>query len=129
VSFVFIISYTILYIYFSVCHIGFCRTRQFNSDFPKELGRIIHPDEFQQLIAKINRALWWTLSQKISILVTILCVSVGFILIITGSSLVSLEITSCPFFVNVLSICTGHRPRFRLKNAVDEESIKYSTIY
>ncbi len=107
------------------------------------MAGIIHPDEFQQSIANINRARRATLCQKISILIMLLCLSVGVILIIVGASLMK---SLTPTVGNVL-LCTGigimsssafmliflmvlKRRRvgpLQLRDAINFESMKYST--
>ena len=122
--------------------IGWCKFREFNSDFPEELAGIMHPDEFQQSIANINDARYMTLNEKMVFFALFSCLVIGIIILIVGISLVWLRssterivlISVGTVILTVVSvvcvsalIAVSRLVETRMKEATATESIKYST--
>ncbi len=124
-----------------VYYIDFCRISQFNSDFPRELIEIIDPYEFKQSIANINRARRSTSCEILLSLISILGLLVILMLIIIAACLVSVDGTIwipilfigggimllTTFICIFVRVWRASVRETRLKNAVNEESMKYST--
>jgi hypothetical protein len=140
-EFCFSISLKIEHIYVCLCYIGRGSRGQFHFDFPNELIGIIRPDEFQQSIDNMNRARRLTLSEKILSFSLCLCIVVGSILFTTGLGTIATfipalwipilsvgSVMSLSFCISIPVMTRINRSReARLQNAVDLESMKYST--
>lgn len=127
--------------YFCPDYTDFCRISQFISDFPRELIGIIDPYEFEQSISNINRARRSTPCEILFNLISILCLLVIIILMIVAARLVPVDgVVWIPtLFIGVgimlltIFICVFvyvwrvFAREARLENAVNEESMKYST--
>ncbi len=128
-------------LYYIFYRVDFCRTSQFVSDFPPELSGIIYPYEFEQSLANINRARRSTPCEILLTLISISCLLVIIVLIIVAARLVSVDRPVC---IPAVSIGVGimlltifmyvfarvwrvSARNARLENAVNEESMKYST--
>jgi hypothetical protein len=141
-EFCFSISLKIEHIYVCLCYIGRGSRGQFHFDFPNELIGIIRPDDFQQSIDNMNRARRLTLSEKrlkfslyLNIVVGLILFLVGLVTIATLISALWISLLSVGIVMYLSSCCIlillfirmNRSSEARLKNAVDEESMKYST--
>ncbi len=121
--------------------IDFGHSLQFDSHYPNKLTGIIPPDEFEESIANINRAIRPTLYEKILIFSLFLCSLIGLLIFIAGISVIWLSISALwiplmsigfvvfmVFFTIVMFVSSWiyRSCDTRADRAVKAESMKYS---